>query len=77
MNGIISRRTVLKGLGTAIALPFLEAMGPTLALADTRRAAAPKRMAFIYIPNGAHMADWTPKEEGPGFSLPYIRNATG
>jgi hypothetical protein len=70
MTGRISRRTVLKGLGTAIALPFLEAMGPTLALADTARRAAPKRMAFIYIPNGAHMANWTPTAEGAGFSLP-------
>jgi Protein of unknown function (DUF1552) len=70
MNGIMSRRTVLKGLGTAIALPFLEAMGPTLALADTPRRVAPKRMAFIYIPNGAHMADWTPSAEGADFTLP-------
>src|SRR5438132_2244623 len=70
MNGIISRRTVLKGLGTAIALPFLEAMGPTLALADTRSQAAPKRLAFIYIPNGAHMETWTPAAEGANFVLP-------
>jgi Protein of unknown function (DUF1552) len=70
MNGIISRRTVLKGLGTAIALPFLEAMGPTLALADVKRSAAPKHMAFIYIPNGAHMEAWTPAAEGVNFVLP-------
>src|SRR5438445_3294121 len=70
MNGIISRRAVLKGLGTAIALPFLEAMGPTLALADTKSQAAPKRMAFIYIPNGAHMEAWTPAAEGANFVLP-------
>src|SRR5260370_25899598 len=70
MTGRISRRTVLKGLGTAIALPFLEAMRPTLAIADTARQAAPKRMAFIYIPNGAHMAAWTPGAEGANFALP-------
>ena len=70
MNGIISRRAVLKGLGTAIALPFLEAMGPTLALADTKSQAAPKRMAFIYIPNGAHMEAWTPAAEGANFVVP-------
>src|SRR5438876_1880248 len=70
MNGIISRRTVLKGLGTAIALPFLEAMGPTLALADTKSQTAPKRLAFIYIPNGAHMETWTPAAEGANFVLP-------
>jgi hypothetical protein len=70
MTGRISRRTVLKGLGTAIALPFLEAMGPTWAIADTGRQAAPKRMAFIYIPNGAHMAAWTPSAVGANFPLP-------
>src|SRR5262245_43472040 len=70
MTGKISRRTVLKGLGTAIALPFLEAMGPTWANADSATRAAPKRMAFIYIPNGAHMASWTPTTEGASFALP-------
>src|SRR6266851_4940648 len=70
MTGKISRRTVLKGLGTAIALPFLEAMGPIWAGADTAGQAAPKRMAFIYIPNGAHMAAWTPTAVGANFPLP-------
>src|SRR5436305_9954628 len=67
----ISRRTVLRGLGTAIALPWLEAMGPVAALAGTAKA-APLRMAFLYVPNGVHMPDWTPKEEGADFSLPTI-----
>ena len=29
-------------------------------------------MAFVYVPNGAHMADWTPAAEGADFELPYI-----
>lgn len=74
----ISRRTVLRGLGTAIALPWLEAMSASPALlaapagATGSEAAAPLRMAFFYVPNGAHMADWTPKEVGSDFALPYI-----
>ncbi len=69
----ISRRTVLRGLGTAIALPLLDAMLPaSRALAAAADKAAPKRMAFLYIPNGAHMADWTPAAEGTEFELPYI-----
>jgi hypothetical protein len=32
----------------------------------------PKRLAFVYIPNGANMADWTPKEAGTDFALPFI-----
>src|SRR5213596_2842892 len=72
----IPRRTFLKGIGTAIALPALEAMAPSLkALAALESSAGtrfPKRVAFLYIPNGANMADWTPKEVGTSFELPYI-----
>ena len=71
----IPRRTFLKGLGTAIALPALEAMAPSLkALAALESSAKqfPRRMAFLYIPNGANMVDWTPKAEGTDFEWPYI-----
>lgn len=71
----IPRRTFLKGLGTAIALPMLEAMmSPARVLAEAVGGAAafPKRMAFVYIPNGANMVDWTPKAVGANFELPYI-----
>ncbi len=68
----ISRRTVLKGTGAAVALPLLDAMIPAAtALANT--AAAPKpRMAFIYFPHGAVMDKWTPKKVGADFDLPPI-----
>ncbi|MBY0526351.1 MAG: DUF1552 domain-containing protein [Gemmataceae bacterium] len=74
MTAPVSRRTVLKGLGAAISLPWLEAMGPLTAwAADTPVAkAAPNRMAFLYVPNGKNMADWTPKGEGTSFELPHI-----
>jgi hypothetical protein len=71
----IPRRTFLKGLGTAIALPMLESMAPGLlqaAAASGAVKAAPRRMAFLYVPNGANMADWTPKAAGTDFELPYI-----
>jgi len=67
----ISRRTVLRGVGTAVALPFLDAMMPG-ALAEPGASRLPRRMAFLYVPNGAIMADWTPKTEGAGFELPPI-----
>jgi hypothetical protein len=71
-NWQITRRTVLRGLGTAIALPLLDSMLPTLS--STARAAgapaAPVRMAFVYVPNGKHMQDWTPAGEGESFELP-------
>ena len=71
MTKPISRRTVLKGLGTAVALPILDCMAPAVSLgADAAKKSAPLRMAFIYIPNGMHMEEWTPKEIGDKFTLP-------
>jgi hypothetical protein len=72
----ITRRSVLRGLGTAIALPWLEAMFPSLTQAAPQADASgitagrPVRLAFLYVPNGVHMEDWTPKEEGENFALP-------
>ena len=70
----ISRRTVLKGLSTAVALPWLEAMGPMASWAEeaSPTKTAPNRMAFLYVPNGKNMADWTPASEGTGFELTPI-----
>jgi hypothetical protein len=68
----LSRRTVLKGTGVAVALPLLDAMIPAAtALAAT--AAAPKpRAAFVYFPHGAVMDQWTPTKVGADFDLPQI-----
>ncbi len=63
----LSRRTVLRGLGVSLALPWLEATG-TLAKAAVA-APSPTRMAFIFVPNGVNLEHWTPKTEGYGFKL--------
>ena len=55
----ISRRTILRGSGVAVALPFLEAMMPRTLLAAPA-AKAPVRMGFVFIPNGVNMGDWKP-----------------
>ena len=71
----LPRRTFLKGLGTAIALPVMESLLPRgLAAAEALAGspAAPRRMAFVYVPNGANMADWTPAATGADFELPLI-----
>jgi len=55
----IDRRTVLKGFGATLALPFLESMMPSGVFA----ASAPKspiRTAFIFVPNGVNMEHWVP-----------------
>ncbi len=77
----LSRRTILKGVGVNLALPFLSAMVPaSTALAQT--AAAPKmRAGFFYIPHGAIMFNtkfgpewdrWTPSGSGADFKLNEI-----
>jgi hypothetical protein len=68
----IPRRAVLKGLGTAMALPLLDAMIPArTALAQTAANPTP-HMGFIYFPHGAIMNQWTPTTEGSGFELSPI-----
>jgi hypothetical protein len=66
----LPRRTFLRGLGTAVGLPFLDAMMP--ALAGPRADRPPVRMAFTYVPNGIIMQDWTPAADGAAFELPRI-----
>jgi hypothetical protein len=70
----LSRRTLLQGLGATIALPWLEAMGPVVAWGAPAKGEtpAPNRMAFLYVPNGKNMVDWTPKQEGTDFELTPI-----
>jgi hypothetical protein len=68
----IPRRSFLRGLGACVALPMLDAMAPVRALAGAAAGKHPVRMAFMFVPNGAHMPDWTPALEGADFELPYI-----
>jgi len=70
----LPRRTFLKGMGAVIALPALDAMTPAFAagVGTARAATAPLRMAFMYVPNGVTMADWTPAAEGAGFEFSRI-----
>jgi len=67
----ISRRTLLRGAGAAVGLPWLEAMTPAVG-----RAAPPKnpvRMAALYMPNGAFPLTWTPECPGQSVGLVAIR----
>jgi Protein of unknown function (DUF1552) len=61
----MNRRTVLRGVGTALALPLLDSMIPALS-------AAPKslnRFGAVYVPNGMMMQQWTPAADGKGFEF--------
>ena len=66
----ISRRTVLRGLGASLALPFLEVMSPAMAAAEAA-AAAPVRMAFCFVPNGVNLKNWIPQSAGSDYQLPW------
>jgi hypothetical protein len=65
----LSRRTVLRGAGTCIALPLLDAMIPALARANTP---APQRMAFVAFPMGAVIKNWSPEATGKDFKISPI-----
>ena len=67
----ISRRTMLRGMGAAIALPLLDAMAPSSARAAAKVAKAPTRTACLYFPNGVWQDAWIPKAAGTDFELPY------
>jgi hypothetical protein len=65
----IPRRTFLRGAGTALALPFLDAMVPALASTGGGASKPPLRVAYVYFPVGRIMKDWTPVSEGSNFEL--------
>lgn len=68
----LPRRTVLRGLGTALALPLLDGMVPAFT-AIAKTAARPKpRLGTVYVPHGAVMDKWTPAQEGAGFEFSEI-----
>ncbi len=68
----LSRRTLLRGAGTAIALPLLDSMIPaSVALAQTAANPMP-RLGCIYIPHGATMAQWTPATTGRDWAMTPI-----
>jgi hypothetical protein len=69
----LSRRTVLKGAGVAVALPLLDAMLPAGAAYGQAPAAKwPHRLAFVGFPHGAVQRHWQPAETGKDFTMPRI-----
>jgi hypothetical protein len=68
----LPRRTMLRGLGAALALPFLDAMVPALSTAARAAARPAHRFLTFYVPNGMAMEYWTPKGEGSAFEMSPI-----
>ena len=72
----LSRRTILRGLGAAVALPFLDAMAPSVLRAGVASAASttagpsPVRMTMFFLPNGMNMKQFMPEGTGADWELP-------
>lgn len=60
----LPRRTFLRGFGTTLALPLLDAMFPAMSAVAANPASKVRRLAWVYIPMGMNAARWTPKGEG-------------
>jgi hypothetical protein len=73
LNKIMQRRTFLRGAGTALALPFLDAMIPVFGAGH--EAQRPIRLSFMEVPNGIMMDKWTPDTEGSGFQLKPVMDS--
>jgi len=68
----LPRRTVLRGIGATVALPFLDAMLPAFSLRGRASAKPVHRFQTFYVPNGMAMEFWTPKGAGSTFELSPI-----
>jgi hypothetical protein len=65
----IPRRTVLRGLGAALALPLLDGMVPALSAFARTDASRPRRFSVIYAAHGAAPGYWIPKAVGADYEL--------
>jgi hypothetical protein len=69
MKSHVNRRTMLRGLGAAFALPWMESL-PRVVRAAGAPTGPPVRMCFWYVPNGVHLPTWFPKHAGTLVDLP-------
>ena len=61
----LPRRSVLRGMGSILALPLLDAMVPAMTALAATPGAPVRRLGYVYVPMGANIAQWTP----PGSDL--------
>jgi len=75
----ISRRTLLRGVGASLALPWLETMGRASdAGGSTNLTEPPLRMAFLFVPNGTRPDHWTPPGDDESFEItPHLKPLEG
>jgi hypothetical protein len=71
-NRTLPRRTFLRGLGTTLALPFLESMLPATGARAQARKILPTRFVGAFVPHGIAPGYWIPQTSTPGFAFPYV-----
>jgi hypothetical protein len=74
----ISRRTLLRGAGATLALPWLETMSRAADTTPTNLTEPPLRMAFMFLPNGTRPDHWTPAGDGESYEItPHLKPLEG
>ena len=68
----LPRRTFLRGMGAALALPLLDAMVPAASALAKTPGGGVRRLGVVYVPNGIAMKHWTPATEGARFEIPRV-----
>jgi hypothetical protein len=68
----LSRRTMLRGVGAAVALPFLESMVPALTASAKTAAQPQRRFGVVFVPHGERPGSWAPAATGTGLELSPI-----
>lgn len=68
----LPRRTLLRGLGSAVALPFMSAMVPALAPTSHAAGTRPLRFGAVYFPHGVNWPWWVPSTVGADFEFPRV-----
>jgi hypothetical protein len=69
LEASLTRRNLLRGFGTVMALPWLESLAPRAMRAEAAKAAAPMRAAWLYVPNGVNVQEWMPTGSGSDYQL--------
>src|SRR5262245_2784179 len=70
----ISRRTILRGTGAALALPWLESMSKGAPTTNGQLSEPPLRMGFLFMPNGVRPEHWVPAGDGEQYEItPHLQ----
>lgn len=74
MMQALSRRTILRGAGVSLALPWLEALAPAATISGKKLSEPPLRTAFLFMPCGVRPDHWNPEGDGEDYAItPHLK----